>query len=208
MTNAPFSYLTIEQDSSAEYVDRGSRFIAFAFPISSEDAFRERLRTLRKEHPKAVHLCYAWRFGSDGARCKSSDAGEPSGSAGKPILGQLESLGITNAAIIVVRYFGGTLLGVPGLIHAYRSAAALALQIIPRIEKSVEATWQLDFDYTLLNEVMTVLKRNNSRVIHQDVQMFCRLLVGIPLRNLDTCLPQLQSIYRLDISPVRHTPSP
>jgi uncharacterized YigZ family protein len=202
MDSRPFSYITIEQGSNAEFSDRGSRFLSFAFPLRSEDAFRDRLRDLRKEHAKAAHLCFAWRMGVDGTRFRSSDAGEPSGSAGRPILGQLDSRGVTDAGIIVVRYFGGTLLGVPGLIHAYRSAAALALQIVPLVEKPIEDLWRLDFDYTLVNDVMTILKRHGCSLVHQEMQLFCQFTVGIPRRSLDACLPQLRGMYGVEMQPV------
>jgi uncharacterized YigZ family protein len=201
MDSRPVSYITIEQGSQAEFTDRGSRFLSFAFPLRSEEAFRDRLRELRKEHAKAVHLCYAWRIGVDGTRFRASDAGEPSGSAGRPILGQLDSRSVTDAGIIVVRYFGGTLLGVPGLIHAYRSAAALALQIVPLVEKPIEDLWRLDFDYTLVNEVMTILKRHGCSLVSQEMQLFCRFTVGIPRRSLDACLPQLRGMYGVEMKP-------
>lgn len=202
MDSRPVSFITIEQGSQAEFTDRGSRFLSFAFPLRSEEAFRDRLRDLRKEHAKAAHLCFAWRMGLDGTRFRSSDAGEPSGSAGRPILGQLDSRGVTDAGIIVVRYFGGTLLGVPGLIHAYRSAAALALQIVPLVEKPIEDLWRLDFDYTLVNDVMTILKRHGCSLVRQEMQLFCQFTVGIPRRSLDACLPQLRGMYGVEMQPV------
>jgi len=201
MDSRPVSFITIEQGSQAEFTDRGSRFLSFAFPLRSEEAFRDRLRDLRKEHAKAAHLCFAWRMGVDGTRFRASDAGEPSGSTGRPILGQLDSRGVTDAGIIVVRYFGGTLLGVPGLIHAYRSAAALALQIVPLVEKPIEDLWRLDFDYTLVNDVMTILKRHGCSLVRQEMQLFCQFTVGIPRRSLDACLPQLRSMYGVEMQP-------
>ncbi|NDC77849.1 MAG: YigZ family protein [Chitinophagia bacterium] len=201
MDSRPTAYITIEEESTAEFTDRGSRFLAYALPIPSEEAFRDRLRGLRKDHPKAAHHCFAWRLGTDGHRFRASDDGEPPGSAGRPILGQLDSRGVTNAGIIVVRYFGGTLLGVPGLIHAYRSAAALALQIVPLVEKPIEDLWRLDFDYTLVNEVMTVLKRHGCTLVRQEMQLFCQFTVGIPRRSLDACLPQLRGMYGVEMQP-------
>ena len=121
----------------AEFKDRGSRFLAYAFPISSADDFKKRLKELKEEHPKAVHHCFAYRVGTDGNNFRSSDDGEPSGSAGRPILGQIDSKELVDVAIIVVRYFGGTLLGVPGLINAYKTAASFALQSTPIIKKPV-----------------------------------------------------------------------
>ena len=195
MDKETFSYQTVGQESFAEFSDRGSRFIGYAFPVASEDAFRERLKQLRKEHPKAVHHCFAYRLGLDGNRFRSGDDGEPSGSAGRPILGQIDSRGLTDTAIVVVRYFGGTLLGVPGLINAYKTASALALQVVPILEKPIEDKYHLEFDYTLVNEVMTILKRHQCSIFSQEMQLFCHFTIGIPRRSLDNCITQLSGIH-------------
>ena len=139
MTDLEF-YKTIEQPAVAEFKDRGSKFTAYAFPIETVDDFKKHLQHLKKEHPKAVHHCFAYRIGTGGNNFRVSDDGEPSGTAGKPILGQIDSREVTNMAIIVVRYFGGSLLGVPGLINAYKTVSSLVLQVtlvrvISRIHK-------------------------------------------------------------------------
>ncbi len=141
-------YNTISQPAVAEFKDRGSRFIAYAYPVQSTDEFKNYLQQLKKEHSKSSHHCFAYRIGLDGNNFCSSDDGEPSGTAGKPILGQIDSRGLTNVLVIVVRYFSGTLLGVPGLINAYKTAAALTLQLTPIIRKAVEVNYELQFDYT------------------------------------------------------------
>ena len=120
-------YYTIEKPAYAEYKDRGSRFLAYAFPAQSVEEFKKRLRELKEEHPRAAHHCAAYRLGADGQTFRASDDGEPSGSAGKPILGQIDSKELTNTAVVVVRYFGGTLLGVPGLINAYKMVHVMVL---------------------------------------------------------------------------------
>jgi uncharacterized YigZ family protein len=173
-------YHTIEKPSQAEYKDRGSRFLAYAFPLVHTDAFKKALKELKEEHPKAAHHCFAYRIGTDGNNFRASDDGEPSGSAGKPILGQLDSKGLTNAALVVVRYFGGTLLGVPGLINAYKTAASLALQLTPIVEKPVLALYELQFDYTLMNEVMTFVKRYHCAIMENETMLFCRMVIGVP----------------------------
>src|SRR5436190_1605914 len=122
-------YNTIDTPATTQIKDRGSTFIAHAFPIRAVDDFKIRLNELKKEHPKATHHCFAYRIGNSGNSFRVSDAGEPSGTAGKPILGQLDSRQLTDTLVVVVRYFGGTLLGVPGLINAYKTAAALVLQL-------------------------------------------------------------------------------
>lgn len=152
-------YFTIEKPSQTEFKDRGSRFIAYAFPIATTDDFKKRLKELKEEHSKAVHHCFAYRIGTDGNSFRLSDDGEPSGSAGKPILGQIDSKNITNVAVVVVRYFGGTLLGVPGLINAYKTVTSLALQLTPIIEKQILVQYEMQFDYTLMNDVMIFVKR-------------------------------------------------
>lgn len=195
----PDFYLTIEKPSSAEFKDRGSKFIAFAFPIETADDFKKQLQLLKKEHPKAVHHCFAYRIGTDGNNFRSSDDGEPSGTAGKPILGQLDSKGITNVAVIVVRYWGGTLLGVPGLINAYKTAAALALQVTPVVQKQVEVNYTIEFEYNRMNEVMMVLKQFNCTVISNEMQLFCIIKTGVPKNRLDEVLYRLKDLQNVSV---------
>lgn len=173
-------FRTITSPSQTEFKDRGSRFIAYAFPITTAEEFKKRLKELKEEHPKAAHHCFAYRTGIDGTTFRSNDDGEPSGSAGKPILGQLDSKGLTNTAVVVVRYFGGTLLGVPGLINAYKTSASLALQLAPAVEKPILVRFELEFDYTLMNEVMIFIRRYGGTVLQNETQLFCKLLVGVP----------------------------
>src|SRR5580698_1603646 len=164
------TYYTIEKTATAEFKDRGSKFVGYACPVKTVVDCRERLNEIKKAHPKATHHCFAYRIGLDGNTFRVSDDGEPSGSAGRPILGQIDSKGLVNVLIVVVRYFGGTLLGVPGLINAYRSAAALALQTTPLVQKQVEQEYRVHFDYTQMNEVMMMVRQYNCRVVRQDIQ--------------------------------------
>ena len=191
------TYNTIAQPSTAEFKDRGSKFIAFAFPIETTDDFKQQLQLLKKEHPKAVHHCFAYRIGTDGNNFRSSDDGEPSGTAGKPILGQIDSKELTNIAVIVVRYWGGTLLGVPGLINAYKNAAAMALQVTPIIEKQVELKYSIEFDYTQMNDVMMILKQYNCSIIAQQMQLFCLIRTGIPKNRLQDTLYRLNELQNV-----------
>jgi uncharacterized YigZ family protein len=192
--NQDLFYYTIERPSVAEYKDRGSKFIAYAYPVADVTVFKEKLSAIKKEHPKATHHCFAYRIGLDGNNFRVSDDGEPSGSAGKPILGQIDSKQLTNVLIIVVRYFGGTLLGVPGLINAYRSAAALALQVIPIVQKPVLVNYRLQFDYTMMNEVMKVVKHFDCVVLKQDRQLFCSMEIGVPKNRLDEVMNKLKDL--------------
>jgi uncharacterized YigZ family protein len=193
------SYYTIEKPSLAEYKDRGSRFLAFAYPIQTAEEFKKYLKALKEEHPKAAHHCFAYRIGTEGINFRSSDDGEPSGSAGKPILGQIDSKNLTNIAVIVVRYFGGTLLGVPGLINAYKTVTSLALQLTPIIEKPVLALYNLEFDYTLMNEVMMIIKRFNCEVLSNEMQLFCLMQIGIPKATEENCIEKLRELYGVQL---------
>lgn len=187
-------YFTIEATSVAEFKDRGSKFIAYSFPISSVNDFKERLAETKKEHPKATHHCFAYRIGLDGNTFRVSDDGEPSGTAGRPILGQIDSKQVTNTLIIVVRYFGGTQLGVPGLINAYKTVAALALQVTPIVQKSVLVNYRIQFDYTQMNEVMKLLKQYDCPILQQEMNLFCSLQTGIPKNRLDDVLYKLNDL--------------
>ena len=189
-----YHYHTIEKPSIAEFKDRGSKFIAYAFPIPDINEFKEKLAATKKEHPKATHHCFAYRLGLDGNNCRVSDDGEPSGSAGRPILGQIDSKQLTNVLIIVVRYFGGTLLGVPGLINAYKSAAALALQLTVIVLKPVLVNYRLQFDYTMMNEVMKIVKQYDCTVLKQEIQLFCSLEIGVPKNKLEEVLKKLKEL--------------
>ena len=196
------TYYTIETPSVAEFKDRGSKFIAYAFPMSETSDFKERLAALKKEHPKAVHHCFAYRLGLDGLNFRVSDDGEPSGTAGRPILGQIDSKQITNVMIIVVRYFGGTLLGVPGLINAYKSAAALCLQLTPIVQKPVLINYRLQYDHTQIHEVMKVVKQFNCTVLKQEAQLFCLLETGVPKNRLDEVLFRLKELRGVEVEQI------
>jgi len=192
-------YYTIERSGSAEFKDRGSRFIAFALPIASPEAFKQALNEIKKEHPKATHHCFAYRIGLDGNVFRVSDDGEPSGTAGRPILGQIDSKELVNVMVVVVRYFGGTLLGVPGLINAYRSAAALALQITPLVQKQVAKEFLVQFDYTRIGEIMTLVKQYNCTVLRQEMQLFCNMTLAIPLNRVTELMYKLREMNNVEV---------
>ena len=199
MTEKDF-YCTIDHPSTTEYKDRGSRFIGYAFPIQDANAFKEKLAEIKKEHPKASHHCFAYRLGLDHNTYRVSDDGEPSGTAGRPILGQIDSKELTNVLVIVVRYFGGTLLGVPGLINAYKTTASLVLQLTAITQKPIELIFTLHFDYTQMNEVMMVLKQYNCTVIKQEMQLFCDMTVGIPKARKDEVLYKLNDLRGVQVT--------
>ena len=202
MTDKEF-YYTIEKKGNAEFKDRGSRFIAFAFPMETKEAFKTQLAAVKAEHPKATHYCFGYRLGLDDNNYRAGDDGEPSGAAGKPILGQIDSKELTNTLIIVVRYFGGSLLGVPGLINAYKTAASLVLQVTPVIQKQVEINYRLQFDYTMMNDIMMIVKQYNCTVINQEMQLFCSMTVGIPVNRVEPILNRLQDIRNVEVEKIK-----
>lgn len=193
------TYKTISERAVSEFKDRGSKFLGVAFPVNTTDDIKTCLQLVKKEHPKAGHHCYAYRIGTDGLQFRANDDGEPSGSAGRPILGQIDSAGLSNILVVVVRYFGGTLLGVPGLINAYKTTAADALSAALVVEKNIEFPIILEYDYSIMNEVMMVLKQAEATIYKQDMQLFCVLEAGIPLTNKETALLKLKDIHGLDI---------
>jgi uncharacterized YigZ family protein len=195
-------YQTIEQNAVAEFKDRGSRFLAYAFPIKNVEEFKARLNELKAEHPKAVHHCFAYRIGLDGNNFRVSDDGEPSGSAGWPILGQIDSKQLTNVLVVVVRYFGGTLLGVPGLINAYKTVTSLALQLVPVIQKPVTITWKIHFDYTQMNDVMRWLKAFNCIVVSQEMNLFCSITTEVPKQRMHELKQILAEMRNIEVQTI------
>jgi len=189
-----YKYKLIAQAATAEFKDRGSKFLAFAYPVQNTQEVKEKLGELKKLHPKAVHHCYAYRIGTDGTQFRAVDDGEPSGSAGKPILGQIDSAGLTNTLVVVVRYFGGTLLGVPGLINAYKTATADALYAGKVTEKWIEDKYVVTFDYASMGEVTYLLRQSEATIYEQDLTLFCRIVAGIPRLRVDTYVQRLSEI--------------
>ncbi len=194
-------YYTIEKPSTGEYKDRGSRFIGLAFPVDDLAAFKEQMAGVKKEHPKATHHCFAYRLGFDGLVFRVSDAGEPSGSAGRPILGQIDSRRLTNVLVVVVRYFGGTQLGIPGLINAYKTSASLALQLTPLIRKPVSVPYELHFDYSALNEILRVARQYQCTISNQQLGLFCSLRIDIPKERLEETLYRLNEMQAVTLQP-------
>ena len=182
------TYRTLELPIQAEFKDKGSRFLAFAYPVQTAEQVKKHVDDLRQEHHKARHWCYAYRFGVDGNQFRANDDGEPSGSAGRPILGQIDSFELIDVLVVVVRYFGGTLLGVPGLIHAYKTSTQMALENAQIIEKNIEKTVRIRCEYPYLNEAIRIAKNHRAEMIEQDLQLDCRLTVRIPLANAEACL--------------------
>ncbi|WP_298064426.1 YigZ family protein [uncultured Rikenella sp.] len=192
------TYLTIAAPAEGLYKDKGSRFLAFAYPIYSETDVKPIVDALRAEHYAARHHCYAWRLGIEasegGVRFRANDDGEPAGSAGRPILGQLLSRELTNVLVVVVRYFGGIKLGVPGLIAAYKDAAADALANAEIVERTENREVVVDFPYLAMNRVMKVVKDMEPRVLRQDFDISCRMRLSIRLRDAEALAERLGGI--------------
>lgn len=173
------TYKTIASTSTGEFKDKGSKFIACTTPLSSEADFPIFLEKIKKEHPKARHHCYAWRLGMDGNSYRANDDGEPSGTAGRPILGQIDSFGLTNVGVVVVRYFGGTLLGTSGLIAAYKESTAEAFRKALIIDKIIEDVFEIKFEYDKMPDVMNALKRLTINVLSREFNERGVINIGI-----------------------------
>ena len=165
------SYRTVAAEAEAACRERSSKFLSWIYPVRSEEEIRERLDALRKKYYDATHHCYAWRLGPRGEAFRANDDGEPSGTAGKPILGQLLSNDITDCLVVVVRYFGGTKLGVPGLIAAYKESAAEAIAAAEIVERTVDRTVELDFPYVAMNDIMRVVKEEQPKEVVEEVEV-------------------------------------
>ena len=185
------SYQTIASPSEGEYKEKGSKFLAYAYPMDAESDLDGFMASLRDIHPKARHYCYAYKLGLDGTRFRANDDGEPSGTAGKPIYGQILSFGLTNVCIIVIRYFGGTKLGASGLIHAYKEASKAALDNAAIIEKYLYISYQLTFGYDHMGHIMNALKDPDIEITTKFFEDHCVVNIQIRLSV------ENQAIHRL-----------
>ena len=192
-------YLTINAPSEGLYKEKGSKFIAFAIPVSNVEQIKEILEEKRKEHHDARHVCYAYILGVDKADYRSNDDGEPSGTAGRPILGSLLSAGVTNVLIAVVRYFGGTKLGTSGLINAYKVASADALENAEIIEKTVDEEIHISFDYLVMDDVMKIIKDVAPQVLSQQFDNNCNMVLSIRKGDAPNLTERLKKVESLII---------
>ncbi|WP_316803472.1 YigZ family protein [Pedobacter nototheniae] len=188
------SYKTIDRAAEGIFRDKGSKFIAYAYPIKSEEEVKPIITNLRTEHAKARHFCYAYRLTPDRSVFRVNDDGEPSGTAGRPILNCMLSDDITNVLIVVVRYFGGTLLGVPGLINAYKTAAAESIKSASIISKTINDVYEVQFDYLQMNDVMKLVKDENLLVLGQNFDTQCILKFEIRKAQLNIVLTKFDKI--------------
>lgn len=192
-------FKTISSISKGLYKEKGSKFIALAYPVTTENEIKNILEELRKEYHDARHHCYAWCLGDDREHQRANDDGEPSSSAGKPILGQINAHNLTNILIVVIRYFGGTLLGVGGLINAYREAASDAIQNNNIIEKKVYEVYKLSFEYPLMNNVMTIIKGHKLDQFDQDFALSCSVKIRIWKKDSERIISEFKSLKGVSI---------
>ncbi len=192
------TYKTIKSISSGIYKEKGSRFVAFAYPVSTQEEVKNIIEKTRKEHHEARHHCFAYMLGFDRLTWRANDDGEPSGTGGRPILGQINSLGLTNILIVVSRYFGGTLLGVSGLINAYRSAAADTISQAIIVEKTLREFYEIRFPYSSMNDVMKILKEENVDQSDQRFDLECSIMIGFRLSSRDKVISKLTRIDGLN----------
>ena len=188
------SYLTISAPSECAMRERSSKFLSYAYPVTSEEQIKDILDALHKQYYDATHHCYAWRLGAHGEHFRANDDGEPSGTAGKPILGQLISKDITDCLVVVVRYFGGTKLGVSGLIQAYREAAADVLDVADVVERTVDTVVRVDFSYMVMNDVMRIIKDDSPKVVEQTFDNLCTVTLAIRHSKAQMLLGKLSKV--------------
>ena len=191
------SYLTLAKDSSGLYKDRNSKFFYFAFPVSNEEEVKEHLAELKKKYYDARHHCYGFVIGRDGDFFRASDDGEPNHTAGDPILGQIRSHQLTNTLVVVVRYFGGTKLGVGGLIQAYKSSASLAIEANEIIVEQVKEKVTIHFPYPVMNDVMKLVKNHDLQIIAQEMTLDCKMTLEYREILKEELLGQLDEIQDL-----------
>lgn len=194
------TYKTIASPSEEIlFKEKNSKFFGYAFPVTSEEEIKNHLDSLRKQHTGAVHFCYAFQIGTDKIQYRANDDGEPSNSAGAPIYGQIQSFGLTNILIVVVRFFGGIKLGVGGLISAYRTSAQMALEVSEIIEKTMNIHYIISFDYKNINKVMRVIKEKNLEIISQNMHESCEIEIATRKKNAEQIADIFNNLFEIEI---------
>lgn len=184
------------------YKEKNSKFFGYAFPVSNEDQIKLHLEQLRKQHYGAVHFCYAFQLGTETVYYRANDDGEPSNSAGMPIYGQIQSFGLTNVLIVVVRFFGGVKLGVGGLISAYRTAAQMTLQEAEIVEKTIDIHYKVSFDYKNMNKVMRIIKENNLDIVAQTMSESCEIEIATRKKNAEKIFDIFNHLFEIEIQKI------
>jgi uncharacterized YigZ family protein len=194
------SYQTIEKPTEGIFKDRGSKFLAFAYPVFSEDEVKEIQKKLRKKYYDAVHHCFAFRLGADKKIFRMSDDGEPANSSAPPIYNQIRSKDLTNILVVVVRYFGGTKLGIPGLINAYKTATEEALNKASIITRTINEVLEIQFEYQSINEVKKIIKEENLEEISQKFELVCSITIGVRQSICQSIIQRLNKISTVRIT--------
>lgn len=196
MENDTYKTLSAPSEETL-FKEKNSKFFSYAFPIVNEDAVKPLLEEVRKKHSSAGHCCYAFQLGSDKIQYRTNDDGEPNNTAGMPIYGQIQSFGVTNVLVVVVRYFGGVKLGMGGLISAYRTSAQMALEASDIIEKTINVEYKLKFGYAVMNKVMRVIKEKNLNIISQKMEMDCEIVIATRKKNAPMVLEAFENLYEV-----------
>ncbi|NVK53744.1 MAG: YigZ family protein [Flavobacteriaceae bacterium] len=194
------TYKTIEKPSEETlFKDRNSKFFGYAFPVLNEHDVKEAIEGLKKKHHSARHFCYAWQIGTETIRFRANDDGEPSNSAGMPIYGQIQAFDVTNILIVSVRYFGGTKLGVGGLINAYKNSAQLALEESDIVEKTIDIHFQLSFGYDVMNKVQRIIKEKQLKIINQKLELDCEYVISVRKKEANQIFEIFTNLYKVEI---------
>ena len=200
MTSEKDTYKTILKASEASlYKEKGSKFIGYAFPVTHEDEIKEHIQYLKKEHHNARHWCYAWQLGTSYENYRVNDDGEPSNSAGMPIFGQLQAFDVTNVLVVVVRYFGGTKLGVGGLIQAYKTAAKMSLEASKIVDKTIDTHFEIKFEYPEMNVVMRIIKDENLSITNQKMELNCSIELAVRKKDAARIFELFEKTYKVSI---------
>lgn len=197
------TYNTLEKAvENILFKEKNSKFIGYAYPITSENEVKTHIENLKKEHFSARHWCYAYQIGTETLRFRANDDGEPSNSAGMPIYGQIQSFEITNVLIIVVRYFGGVKLGVGGLISAYKTTAQLTLEEADIVEKTIDKHFKITFDYKNMNKVMRIIKEKNIDIVHQKMELNCEIEIATRKKNAQQTFDIFSTLFEIEIEEI------
>ncbi|MEM7087021.1 MAG: YigZ family protein [Bacteroidota bacterium] len=204
MNSEKDTYQTIIKASDESlFKDRGSKFYGYAFPVTSEEEIKTQIENLKKQHHTARHWCYAWQLGMEYDTYRANDDGEPSNSAGMPIYGQLQSFDVTNVLVVVVRYFGGTKLGVGGLVQAYKTAAQMALENSTIIQKTINVHFLLKFDYPEMNVVMRIIKDEKIKIVKQQMELSCELEIAVRKKDCERIFNLFDTTYKVEIKKIK-----
>ena len=197
------TYKTITKPSEEVlFKDKNSKFFGYAFPVKTEEAVKQHIEDLKKQHHQARHWCYAWQLGKNYEHYRANDDGEPGNSAGMPIYGQLQSFEVTNILVVAVRYFGGTKLGVGGLINAYKTTAQMALENSNILTKTIDVEYEVSFDYPNMNKVMRVIKEKDLHVKNQILELDCKIYLLIREKEAEAIFKKFDSIYGIKIKEI------